>query len=233
MKNKRFDIYGILILLVIAVLYNVLYFLIPFNRTYSNISFWITYGLTMAMLIMTGFVAYISFNKEKLKSRIFGISIFKAILIADIIQLVLNIVVMSVGNFYEIPYWIIIVIEVLIVCYSLISLIVKTAYREKIDEIDDKTINKTSFIEELRVQSQLLMPLAKNKSYYQSLSKMIDVIKYCNPISNEQVIDLEDEILNNIYKLRDFIISDNDINAEKTIQVIVNQMEERKLRSKK
>lgn len=70
MKKNKTPIILISILIIIALMYNVLYFAIPFDRTHSNASFWITYGFTMAMIIAIGIVAWISFNRKELKSKV-------------------------------------------------------------------------------------------------------------------------------------------------------------------
>lgn len=231
-KNNQKLIITISILAIIALMYNVLYFAIPFDRTHNNASFWITYGFTMAMIIAIGFVTWISFEKKELKSRIFGITIIKAIIFAGVIQFIFDAITMSIGNFFVIPAWITIVFEVLLLGFTTISLISRTAYRNTVDSIEKQEKIKTSCIDEIRIQSQLMTSLAKQKEYNSKLIKLNEVLKYCDPVSDKTIVDLENEILNNINVLKDLIISNKDTEAEKIIDLINNQIEERKLRLK-
>lgn len=232
MKNKKM-IVTILILLIITIMYNVLYFALPIDRTNSNISFWITYGFTIFTVIMIGVITWISFNRKELKSRIFGISIFNVIIFAGIIQFIFDALVMSLGHFYVFPLWITLVFELLFFSCVFISLISRTAYRNAIDSFEKKEEAKTSCIDELRIQSQLLVTLSESKAYCKKIEKMNDMFKYCDPVSDESVLELEDEILTNVSKLKELINSNNDIEVERIINIIYSQIEERSLRLKK
>lgn len=84
--------------------------------------------------------------------------------------------------------------------------------------------------EELKIQSQLLIPISAQKQYSGMIVKLSETFRCGDPVSDNSILDLEHEIFINLKKLKEYIVSDNDAEAVKTIDIINNQMKERKMR---
>ena len=91
---------------ILAIIYNVIFFVVPWNSGKSVAATWITYGCTWLALVFTGVVTAIAFNRKEMKSRIFGIPVHCVGYTVLLIQLLIDGIVMGVGHWYEIAFWI-------------------------------------------------------------------------------------------------------------------------------
>ena len=190
--TKRGVVTG-LILLILLAMYNVLYFVIPFDRSHSNGAFWVTYGVTSFLIVFMAVVMFIGFHDKNLKSRIFGVPIVYLGFSTLITQFVIDAVVMAVGNFFEIWTWIPVVVEVLLVGFFIISLILRTAYKDTIKKIDAQ-VEKKTYIKDLRVQLDALVEVNKIDTVKAELEKLAETVRYADPVSSKHSVETEDQI---------------------------------------
>ena len=222
----------LLILLIVAAIYNVVYFAVPWKRELSNAAFWVTYGCTWLALVFAGIVTAIAFGKKDLKSRVFGIPIFYVGYCVVILQLVIDFVVMGVGSWYEIKYWIPLIIEVLVYGIAAISVIARTAYRDSIDQMETKAEQKKAFIKEFRIELDVLVSSNKIDSIKPELDTLAEKVRYTDPVSSSAVTEVEDQIVNE-FELLQKAISDGEADKTKNlISKISNLLDERKARLK-
>lgn len=215
------------ILLIALAVYNVLFFVIPFDRTHSSVSFWVTYGFTTFLVIFDAVIVFLGLKDKNIKSRIFGIPLLKLAYAAVVTQFVIDAVVMSVGNFFAIPAWAVTIVEVLLFAYVLIALIVRAAYKDHIAKIDSYE-NKESFIKELRIEVSSLIDATKDKELKKELENLSDLVRYTDPVSSKEVTEIEDEIIEQVSKLKNEL-NDGD-NASVVIKKIIQLIKERKNR---
>lgn len=220
------------ILLIIAVIFNILFFTVPLNRHLSGGSFWLVYGFTMFGIVFTGIISLLSFKHKKLESRIFGITVFKVGFLSLIIQIVIDIIVLIVGNFVAVYFWIPLIAEVLLYGLCGISLIVRKTYNKTIADIQEKEKKKTSLIAEMRIQMQLMESNTKDKPYYKDIVRLNEMFKYADPVSEDSVVELEDEIMQNVKELKSNISLGDSNKVAQLIKTINLLMEERTLRIK-
>lgn len=225
--DKRGIVTG-LILLILLIVYNCLYFIIPFNRDYSNGAFWVTYGFTTFLILFMGVVVFLGIGDKKLKSRVFGIPILYLGYSTLMCQFLIDGVVMGVGNFFAIKTWIPTIIEILLISFFFISLIVRTAYKDTIKKIDAQEY-KESYIKQLRVDLGRLLAKADEEEVKIKLSKLYETVKYTDPVSNKAVVEIEDEISRQVSKLEEALLNGDKDNSLALIKQIVDLVNERKL----
>lgn len=121
-----------LILAVILAAYNVLYFVIPYNRDLSNAAMWITYGVTTFLTAFSAVTVCIGIYDKELKSRVFGIPILYLGYGVLVAQFVIDTVITAVGSRFEVGAWVAAVVETLLLAFFFISLIARTAYKDTI-----------------------------------------------------------------------------------------------------
>ena len=231
MKTKSKYIPVIIGIIFIAI-YNILYFCIPFNRDLSSGSFWTCYIFTNLFVLTALFCWYFSFNKAQLKSKILGITIFKASYLFLLSQLVFNILILIIGSFISIPSWICIIIESILLAFLIVIILVGNGYRDTINSIQNKEEKATSFLNEIKINFEILNDLSKESNYSFEINRLNEKIKYQDPVSNDEVNDLEKEILDLTFELKQKIQSSNDEEVLKLIKLIEIKLEERKLRLK-
>ena len=215
------------ILGILAVVYNVLFFAIPWKREVSETSFWITYGCTWLAFIFVGIITAIAFNKRNLKSRIFGIPIHFVGYVVVLFQFLLDFIVMSVGSFYEVWWWVPTVVEVLIFGLNIIAVVARQAYRNFIDKVDDKKVKKTYTLQ-LKMKLNFIIDLNTIDEIKTDLEQLAEAVRYTDPVSCKEVENTEDRITVVLEELEKAIV-DNDIDKSKTLIAKINRfLNERK-----
>lgn len=224
--NKR-TLVAAAVLAIIAIIYNVIFFVVPFPDM-SKAARFITYGCTMFSFVLALIIFAIAFGGEKpLSVRILSVPIIYVAYSLAIAQSIFDIIVMWWGSFLEFKPWVAIVVETILIGASLIALILKVAYRNMIVENEKKDVSKESFIQELRVEVDAIVNENKDELLSKDLHKLQDYIKYTTPVSNNSVVQLENEIIDLINELRS---SKETEKSRDLIEKITNLLKERKIR---
>ena len=230
-KNKNMLI-ALSIICIIAALFNVIYFVFPFDKVNNAGAFWVSYSATM-LLFVIGFISiFFAFAKKKLESKIFGIPIITFVYGVAIFQFIIDIIILITGNYIAIKSWIVWIIESIILAVLLIGIITRTVYRNAIDEMEKKDAGKTRFIDELRVEIKILCDNSYGKAYAKELQSLNENLKYTNPVSNKEVIELEDEMLNELDYLKKAIEEEKELDTINYINKLNNHIKERAARIK-
>ncbi len=218
-----------LILAVILAAYNVLYFVIPYNRGLSNAAMWITYGVTTFLTAFSAVTVCIGIYDKELKSRVFGIPILYLGYGVLVAQFVIDIVITAVGSRFEVGAWVAAVVETLLLAFFFISLIARTACKDTIKKIDEKEY-KESFIRELRPELKLLVDSVNDGEVKTALNKLYETVLCTDPVSSKFVIEIEDEISEKIKALKESVAAGDDVKSLNLIRETDLLVEERKLK---
>ena len=215
------------IIAILAVVYNVIFFVVPWNNGMSVAATWITYGCTWLALIFGGVVTAVAFNKKELKSRIFGIPVHCVGYTVLLIQLLINGVVMGVGHWYEIAFWIPTIVEVLLFALATIMVIARAANRDFIDSIDKKEV-KEAYIRQLRVEVDSLVEANTLEALNADLTKLAETVRYTDPVSHKDVEDTEDQITVAFEELEKAVADGDVAKAQAAIAKMNRLLNERK-----
>lgn len=210
------------IIAILAVVYNVIFFVVPWNNGMSVAATWITYGCTWLALIFAGVVTAVAFNKKELKSRIFGIPVHCVGYTVLLIQLLIDGVVMGVGHWYEIAFWISTIVEVLLFALATIMVIARAANRDFIDSIDKKEV-KEAYIRQLRVEVDSLVEANTLEALNADLTKLAETVRYTDPVSHKDVEDTEDQITVAFEELEK-AVADGDVAKAQTAITKMNRL---------
>lgn len=218
-----------LILAVILAAYNVLYFVIPYNRDLSNAAIWITYGVTTFLIVFSAATVCIGIYDKELKSRVLGIPILYLGYGVLVAQFVIDIVITAVGSRFEVGAWVAAVVETLLLAFFFISLIARTAYKDTIKKIDEKEY-KESFIRELRPELKFLVDSVNDGEVKTALNKLYETVLCTDPVSSKFVIEIEDEISEKIKALKESVAAGDDVKSLNLIRETDLLVKERKLK---
>lgn len=218
-----------LILAVILAAYNVLYFVIPYNRDLSNAAMWITYGVTTFLIVFSAATVCIGIYDKESKSRVLGIPILYLGYGVLVAQFVIDIVIAAVGSRFEVGAWVAAVVETLLLAFFFISLIARTAYKDTIKKIDEKEY-KESFIRELRPELKLLVDSVNDGEVKTALNKLYETVLCTDPVSSKFVIEIEDEISEKVKALKESISAGDDVKSLNLIRETDLLVKERKLK---
>ncbi len=233
--TKNFKRY-IIIVFIIAVIYNVLVFAIPFTHK-SLFSFWLTWGFGLLCIVAQPFIGYFGFKDTKTyKSKVYGWPIVILGYVYLVVQLLLCLISFIVGAFVGIPFWIILVIQVIIVGLVLIGLIVNDTYKEEITKIENNLPITTKFISDLRVDSETVLKKIINQEIKTQFEKFVEEVRYSDPVSNDSLVEIEDKINKKYILLKDDLlnrVSDRAINDINDLIILLDERNKRVKQSKR
>ena len=192
--NKNKTLYFVVIALLLG-LFNLIAFIIPFPK---GGGFWTGYVSITISILISSIVLYIIFDKKDLKSRFYGVPLIYVLRSYVMLQLILGITQMAVPAF---NYRYAIVVNAIILVFSIIGLIALTAGREEIERIDEKVRQKVIYIREIQILVENLIDDTKDELILSSLNELKDLIRYSDPMSNDEIEKIELEILSEIKSL--------------------------------
>ncbi|NMA05027.1 MAG: hypothetical protein GX931_01505 [Acholeplasmataceae bacterium] len=208
---KKITLRYLLIIVIGLLLFNVLFFVVPYGE--RNTLHWVTYCVVIfALLSQLVFYRYSINDNDKKISLLYGYPIYKLGFIFLGIILLMSVLFIGLNIVFPIEPWIVVVFYALTVGLGAISLIVRITAKETIEEIDYSHKELKAFKKELNMilyQISLTESLADNLK----LKKILEELKYSDPIGNTNTKKIEKEILEKSLELKK-VISVTDSNIE-------------------
>ena len=193
-KNKGLAYAG---LGIVFILFNTLAFVIPTEKTPT---FWIVYAFTVIALAVQIGVWKLAFDKaDTPKSKFFGISIIHIGVVYLIAQLIAFAVFMVIP---ALPAWIAAVVSVLLLGISVICLIATEAGRDEINHVEEKVQRKIFYIKALQTDIEILAEQEIDGDIKTALAKLVDAIRFSDPMSSEMLTDIETQISDKVAELK-------------------------------
>ena len=186
-KNKKLSLAAVFIAIVV---YNVVVFVIPFNR---GGGFWSGYGFTMLAMLLAAAVGFYTLNREELKSKFYRMPLISVAWLYLIIQLIVGLIQMGL-DFIPIPFQYGIALNTVLLGACLIGLITVEIGKGEIERIDEKIKGITFFIKSLHVDVECLVDKAADQSVKKVLKDLAETIRYSDPMSNPQLATIENKI---------------------------------------
>lgn len=212
MKNKKSEY---IILGIMFVLFNVITFSIPTNKT---LTFWIAYFFVFIAFIVQIVLLNMTHHKTNtLKSKFLGLPIIYVGVAYLIIQLV------SFVFFLIFPYianWIPIITGTMITGISGIFLVTTEAGKEGITRIEEKIQEKTLLIKNIQVEIELMAEQQTDALVKETLNELANKVRYSDPMSDDSLSSIENEIVVNVNKLKDIPVTDI-VPVAKEIEVLL------------
>ena len=210
--------------LVLFITFNVLILVLPSEIvaiSKENGTFWIGYILMVLSFIGQLVCAYTAFSKDNLQRFFYNISLISISYISTIVSIVVSLICITVPI---IPFWIGSIICLLILAFSVISIIKAKMAIDIIEDIDEKESN-TSFIRNMANEAELLWNTAQNDTYKTELKKVYEALRYSDPVSNEQLSSIEHEMEMSFNRLKNTISNGDEdiISASKTLLSLIKE----------
>ena len=213
--KKTFNYYGICWLITLVV-FNVITFVTPSEIagiSKSTGAFWTGYiFITLAFIGQLGY-AYKVFKAENLKKLFYNIPLISISYTSLIIMLIVGIICMAVSF---IPYWVGIIVCLLVFAFSAISVIKATVAVDVVSEIDEKIKEQTQFIKLLTADAEHLMSTGKTAELKAEAKKVYEAIRYSDPMTSEALDDVEGQIQSE-FKFFSQAIKSEDLELAKSV----------------
>lgn len=191
-SSKGYVILGILFILVSVVAFSV-----PSAKTAA---FWISYAFTVI-----AFAAQIAIWKaglgrnESLKSKFLGFPVVHIGIVYLVIQIITLAAFLSIPT---LPLWSAVVACTVVAGVSAVCMIASDVGRSEIERVSAKVQEKTFFIKQSRTEIELLADAETDVATKSALTQLAEKIRYSDPMSDEQIMDIENRIAAKIAELK-------------------------------
>lgn len=182
---------------IVFILFNVIAFAVPTDKT---ITFWIAYAFTFVAFVLQIGIWNAAFKAaETLKSKFLGIPI----IYVGIVYLVLQLIAFAVFMIFPlIPSWIVVIACALVLGISAICLISADVARDEVNRAEEKVNQKVFYIRELQADVEMLAEQEQNSKIKTGLTKLAEKIRFSDPMSDEQLSDLDSKISTKVAELK-------------------------------
>ena len=193
---KKNSTKGYVILGILFVLISIIAFAVP---TVKTATFWIAYVFTAAAFAAQIIIWKKALGKEELKSKFLGFPVVHIGIVYAIVQTVAFAVFLFVPT---LPTWSAIVVCSVIAGVSVVCMISADAGRNEIERVEAKVQKKVFYIRELQVDIELLADNESDAAVKTALAQLAERIRYSDPMSSEQLADLENKISAKVLELK-------------------------------
>ena len=186
---KKNSTKGYVILVILFALVSIIAFAVPTAKTAT---FWIAYVFTAAAFAAQIIIWKTALGKEEtLKSKFLGFPVLHIGIVYAALQVIAFAVFMFVPT---LPTWCAIVACSIIAGISAVCMISADAGRSEIERVGAKVQEKVFYIRELQADIELLADNETHTDVKTALTQLAEKIRFSDPMSNEQLVDLENKI---------------------------------------
>ena len=224
LKNKR--IKSILLVYAIAMLvYIVLVTVMPFSKPAAS---WVVFAFTILSFALGAAISIYAFDKgDTLVSKFYAYPVFRIGFLYTIVHIVTSVLIFTVGAFVNLPYWVGLSVSIMLLGIALIGVIVTDNARDYVEEIDTKTIISTGTLMRFNIDVADILDGCNIPEVYEPLKKLNEKFKYSDRVSSSATEEKEEEIKQEIEKLKNIINNESTENIIDEIKLISNLLSSR------
>lgn len=213
-KNQSFiAVYGIILLV-----YLTAFLTIPFPK---NAASWISFTFTLISLAVSFYIISGVLKKDgDLKSKFYGFPILKIGYLYPAVQWILGIVICGIAAFVAVPYWIALVLSLVLLAVAIIGVISTDNVRDIIEENEAQIERTTKATKLFNLNISSALDLCAEPIVKKELEKLAEAFRFSDPVSSEATEDIENIIMEKLEKLKIQIASSSsDENIEKITEL--------------
>ena len=216
---------AIAVFAIIAFVYAFCFIIIPFPK---NAASWISFVFTLISVIAgLGIFTYAFKNGDSLVSKIYGFPIFRIGYLYIAAQFIVGVLICLVAAFVAVPYWVALVLSIILLGLASIGVIATDNTRDIIEEIEEETERVTKATKIFNLDIQAIVDLCTEESVKKELVKLAEAIKYSDPVSSEATEDAENTLFEEISILRELIEVNDTEKSLTQITKVTNLLNER------
>ncbi|MDE7360525.1 MAG: hypothetical protein K2N38_01175 [Oscillospiraceae bacterium] len=203
---------------IVLVTFCILYLVIPFPKTGV---YWIEFIFSIIAVFAGCGIGWYSLKNDGLKSKVYGFPILNIGIAYMAVQLIFAVVIAIVGFFAAVPLWVSIVFSVLILALSAIGFIGADNARDIIEEQESRDEIATKAMKTFRLDTQYIVDLCDDTELKKSLEKLAEQFKYSDPVSSDELADIEENLQSEVKNLAALVNSDRELAAKKISEITV------------
>lgn len=168
--------------------FNAIAFIVP-NELKDN--FWIGYIFITLTFLGQLFCANIAFKAENAQKFFYNFPLISISFTGTLIMLIIGALTMTIS---AVPIWVGIVFCLIALAFTAIAVINASIVSETVSQVDEKIKAKTLFIKMLIADATTLMSKAETKEAKAITKKVYEIIRYSDPMSNDELSSIESQI---------------------------------------
>lgn len=185
---------------IILVVYILAFLIIPFNK---NAASWISFFFTIIAIAGSLFVCGYAFNaKQTLVSKIYGYPVFRVGVVYALVQLVLGIIICAISAFAAVPYWVALLLSVILLAAATIGVIITDNTRDFIEETEAEDERVTNAIKLFNLNIAAVVDLCTDATVKKELEKLAESFRFSDPVSSDATEDIENTIMEKLESLK-------------------------------
>lgn len=194
---KKNSTKGYIILGTLFVLISAIALAVPLPKTAA---FWVAYAFTVVAFAAQIFLWKTALGRsESLKSKFLGFPI----VYIGVGYLVIQILALAVfRSIPALPVWSAVVVCMVITGVSAVCMIAADAGRGEIERVSAKVQKKVFYIRQLQADVEILADAETDAATKTALRQLAEKIRFSDPMSNEQIADIEERITEKIAELK-------------------------------
>lgn len=206
---KKNNILAGIVLFILAVVFSIVSFVLPHE---SNGTFWSGYTFTMLAFLLQILFAFMAFgNADSTKKTFLGLPIAQLGVTYLLLQIIWGFVCIFVQ---AINIQVSVVVSIVLLGLYLSAIISAVIGKEVVSNIDTDVKIKTFFSKSILVEIEALTAKTDNAEIKSNLNKLIETVKYSDPVSSEALQEIEGRISSKCNELESAVNSGNTETAE-------------------
>ncbi|MBD5556990.1 MAG: hypothetical protein HDQ95_17015 [Roseburia sp.] len=220
---KKSEIRSYIVLAIVFAVFTVISFAVPFDRN-SIFGFGYIFGV-IAIVSQVYFLKRSFFVEEDAKSKFYGFPIARVGLIYLTVQIIASFIEMAIGKY--IPFWIVLIINVLMMAFAAIGCIATDAVRDEIERQDVKLKKDVNRMRNLQSLTSSLEGQCADAGLKKILNKLAEEFRYSDPVSSDSTEALEEELFIQLQDVQKAIVDGDTESVTKLCEGVVLTLRER------
>lgn len=210
---------------ILLVVYIVAFLIIPFNKIVAS---WISFAFTIIAIAGSLLIFNFAFNaKETLVSKIYGYPIFRVGAVYALAQLAIGIIVCVVSAFLAVPYWVALLIYVILLGAAAIGVIITGNTRDFVEEVDESVKVDTKNVARFQINIAGIVDICENAEVKADLERLNELFKFSDPVTNDYTREMEESIKSMLTELKTLIVDGTADDIKTLIKKLTNALNER------
>lgn len=220
-RNKSF----LAIHIIIAVVYILLFALIPFHKPAGS---WLMFIFSLISIAGSCGITLYAFGKDdSLMSKFYGYPVFKIGIGYMLLQLGLSVLVYIIGAFVNVPYWVGLLLSLVMAGAAGIGIIAADDAHDFIEQVDSHEVAVTRNITYFNIDISDLLEMCRDEALHVSLKELATKCKYSDPVSIPETEEKEQQIKMELQELHALIEQNENEKANEKIKLILRLVSSR------
>ena len=194
---------------ILLAIFNVICFVTPgeaAGMTKFGGAFWAGYIFITLAFIGQLICAFMAFKAENTQKLFYNLPLIAVSYTGLILTIIFGALAMAIP---DLPNWIGIIVCLIVLAFTAIAVISAKAAGTVVSNIDEKVKTNTAFIKEMTATAQNLINRANAPKLKEYCKKVYEALRYSDPMSNERLTDIENQIKEEFATFTDAVISDD------------------------